>query len=313
MTQRLAMVFPGQGSQSVGMLQELSLHYPHVKSLFESASAVLDYDLWALTQIDAQHQLDQTQFTQPALLTADVAVWHCWLASGGPKPEIMAGHSLGEYSALVCAQALSFEEAVSLVAARGRYMQEAVAPGEGAMAAIVGLQMPEVLELCVNAAGYGVVSPANYNAIGQTVVAGQSVAVEQVVQAALNQGAKLAKILPVSVPSHCALMSTAARQLQHSLASIQLQTPTIPVMQNADVAIHEDPVVIQERLVEQLTSPVRWVETIESFAQRGIELIVECGPGKVLAGLNKRIVSSIKTYSVNDSASLNEALFAVKQ
>ncbi len=307
MITNFAMVFPGQGSQSVGMLSELAEYYPQVKSLFDKASTQLGYDLWSLVQVNSENKLDQTEYTQPALLTADVAVWECWLAAGGPKPEIMAGHSLGEYSALVCANAVSFEDALALVAARGRYMQEAVSPGEGAMAAIVGLDMPVVAELCAKSESYGVVSPANYNSIGQTVIAGQTAAVEQVVALAQAEGAKFAKILPVSVPSHCALMDTAAQAFKHDLARAEFKAPTIPVLHNADMSSHDEPQSIRSRLLEQLVSPVRLVETIQLFAGQGIELILECGPGKVLAGLNKRI-TTVKTYSINDSTSLNEAL-----
>ena len=307
MIANFAMVFPGQGSQSVGMLSELANHYPQVKSLFDKASLILGYDLWDLVQVDPQKLLDQTQYTQPALLAADVAVWTCWLAAGGPKPKIMAGHSLGEYSALVCANAVSFTDAIALVAARGRYMQEAVGPDEGAMAAIVGLDTSVVAELCAKAESYGVVTPANYNSIGQTVIAGQKVAVEQVVRLASAEGAKLAKILPVSVPSHCPLMDTAAQAFKHDLARVKFTKPEIPVLQNADISTHEDPDLIRARLVEQLVSPVRWVETIELFVEGGVELMLECGPGKVLSGLNKRI-TPVKTYSINESASLMEAL-----
>jgi len=308
MNLNFAMIFPGQGSQSVGMLADLAQHFPQVKSVFDRASAVLEYDLWELTQTDPDHKLGHTQYTQPALLAADVAVWECWLAQGGALPSIMAGHSLGEYSALVCAEALNFEDAIRLVSARGRYMQAAVAPGEGAMAAIVGLEMHQILELCAKAATYGVVSPANYNSIGQTVVAGQTVAVQQVVEEALTIGAKLAKILPVSVPSHCALMDPAAHQLRHDLAKIELHKPKIPVLQNADISVHTDTTIIRQLLVDQLTSPVRWVETIEIFVEQNrVQLMIECGPGKVLAGLNKRI-TPVKTVSVNDAASLTEAL-----
>lgn len=307
-----AMVFPGQGSQSVGMLNDLATHYPVVKTLFDSASRVLGYDLWELTQHDPEQKLDQTLYAQPALLTADVAVWQSWLLAGGSKPKIMAGHSLGEYSALVCADAIDFEAAVALVAARGRYMQEAVSPGEGAMAAIVGLDMSVLVELCSKAAVYGIVSPANYNSVGQTVVAGQTAAVEQVAQMALDEGAKLAKILPVSVPSHCALMEPAADQLKHDLAKVDIRSPNIPVMQNADVSTHSSPDEIRQLLVEQLVSPVRWVEIIEKFVvEQNIALMIECGPGKVLTGLNKRI-TPVKTYAVNDVASLVEALDVVK-
>ncbi len=303
----LAMVFPGQGSQSVGMLAELATQFPEVKALFEEASQVLHYDLWELVQNDPEQKLDQTTYTQPALLVADVAVWRCWLSQGGPRPSLLAGHSLGEYSALVCAEALKFSEAVKLVSLRGKYMQEAVSPGEGAMAAIVGLDMPTLVELCADASHHGVVSPANYNSIGQTVVAGQTAAVERVVKEALAQGARLAKILPVSVPSHCALMQSAADHLKRSLEAVSLSTPKIPVVQNADVGIHDDPERIRALLVEQLISPVRWVETIQLFAQKGIQLIIECGPSKVLTGLNKRI-EPIPTIPVNDSASLAGAL-----
>ena len=312
MTVKFAMVFPGQGSQSVGMLAELAAHYPEVKTVFDKASSVLAYDLWELIQVDPEKKLDQTEYTQAALLAADVAVWECWLAAGGQRPSLMAGHSLGEYSALVCAGALKFEDGIALVAARGRYMQEAVSPGEGAMAAIVGLDMAAVVELCSRAAVYGIVSPANYNSIGQTVVAGQTAAVEEVVNLAKNEGAKLAKILPVSVPSHCGLMHAAAQQLRHDLTKVQIEAPKIPVVQNADVSTHQVPDEIRQLLVEQLTAPVRWVETVEYFVEQDVKLMIECGPGKILTGLNKRI-TPVKTLPINDSVSLSEALNLLKE
>jgi len=308
MTKKIAFIFPGQGSQVVGMLNALSEQFPLVVQTFSIASAALGYDLWQLVQQGPAEKLNQTMYTQPALLTASVAIWRVWSAQSGAKPVMMAGHSLGEYSALVCAGALDLATAVCLVTDRGRFMQEAVPAGEGAMAAIVGLDDKKVQEVCDMAAQGDVVSPVNYNAIGQVVVAGKATAVERVLQLAQEQGAKLAMKLPVSVPSHCVLMKPAAERLKAQLNNISLQTPAMRVINNVDVAVSHDPAAIKDALVRQLYNPVRWVETIQFMAKQEIELFIECGPGKVLAGLNKRIDSNLTTLSINDPQNLAQAL-----
>lgn len=292
----IALLFPGQGSQSVGMLSELAARHALVKDIFSQASTVLQYDLWELTQQGPADTLDQTEFTQPALLAADVAVYACWKLSTDRVPRFFAGHSLGEYAALVCADAITLADAISLVAARGKFMQEAVAPGKGAMAAIVGLEDSAVETICHTIAG--IVSPANYNSVGQIVIAGETQAVEKAIALAQEKGAKIAKKIPVSVPSHCALMQSAADKMSEKLKSIEIKLPKIPVIQNADVNIFQSPESIRDALIRQLISPVRWVETIQYMISQGVTTFVECGPGRVLAGLNKRISKEIVTESV---------------
>lgn len=308
MTKKIAFIFPGQGSQTVGMLKSLAENFPSVRQTFTDASDALGYDLWQLTQQGPAEKLNQTMYTQPALLTASVAIWRVWLAQGGAKPVLLAGHSLGEYSALVCAGVLELTTVVKLVAERGRFMQEAVPEGQGAMAAIVGLEDKQVQEICELAAQGDVVSPVNYNAIGQVVIAGKANAVERAMQAAEQAGAKLVMKLPVSAPSHCVLMKPAAERLKEQLNAIQLQSPQIAVVNNVDVVVTNEPSAIKDALVRQLYNPVRWVETIQTMAKQGIELFIECGPGKVLAGLNKRIDTSLATTSINDPQNLQQAL-----
>ncbi len=307
----LAFVFPGQGSQSVGMLAELAAAHPVVLETFAEASAALGYDLWQLTQAGPAEELNQTHITQPAMLSAGVAAWRVWQARGGATPAVMAGHSLGEYTALVCGGALAFADAVTLVAERGRFMQEAVPAGSGAMAAILGLDDAQVIDACAQAAQGEVVSAVNFNSPGQVVIAGQAKAVERAVEAAKAMGAKRAVLLPVSVPSHCALMQPAAERLAARLAAITVQTPAIPVINNVDVTAATDPAVIRDALARQLHSPVRWVETVQKMAGDGVDALVECGPGKVLVGLNKRIVKEMKSFAIFDAASLDEALAAL--
>ncbi len=304
----VAFVFPGQGSQSVGMLAELAASFPLVGETFAEASAALGYDLWQLVQDGPAEELNNTQITQPAMLSAGIAVWRVMQAQGQATPAVVAGHSLGEYSALVAAGALDFADAIKLVAERGRLMQEAVPAGQGAMAAILGLDDAAVIGVCEAAAQGEVLSAVNFNAPGQVVVAGAAAAVERVLDAAKEAGAKRALPLPVSVPSHCALMKPAADQLAEQLAAITFSTPTIPVINNADVAVVSDGDAIRDALVRQLYSPVRWVETVQKMAQDGVDTLVECGPGKVLVGLNKRIEKSMNTMAVYDTASLENAL-----
>lgn len=308
----LAFIFPGQGSQSVGMLNALAEVSPEVKSTFASASEVLGYDLWALVQNGPEQELNRTDKTQPAMLSAGVAVWRAWQQRSGPRPGYLAGHSLGEYTALVCADALSFEQAVMAVAERGRYMQEAVPAGQGAMAAILGLDDAAVIAVCDAARQGEVVSAVNFNSPGQVVIAGASAAVGRAVELAKQAGAKRAVALPVSVPSHCSLMRPAAERLAGYLEHLDFRVPAIPVINNVDVAIAQDPRAIREALVRQLVSPVRWMETIQALAARGVHAAVECGPGKVLVGLNKRIARDMTALPVLDPASLDEALTMLK-
>lgn len=308
----LAFIFPGQGSQSIGMLADIAAAKPGITDTFAEASRALGYDLWSLVQKGPEEQLNQTRHTQPALLTAGVALWRIWRAEGGTRPSVMAGHSLGEYTALVCSDALDFADAVTLVTERGRLMQEAVSTSQGAMAAVLGLEDEMGRAVCAEASQGEVLAAANYNAPGQVVIAGTSTAVERGVVLAKEKGAKRALILPVSVPSHCELMRPAAEKLADYLKQVIIHRPAIPVIHNVDVAMHDSPEQIRKVLVEQLYSPVRWVETIQAMAERGVTTTVECGPGKVLAGLNKRIVKQMTAVPLFDEASLNALLESVK-
>jgi len=302
------MVYPGQGSQSVGMLAELAAAFPQVAETFAEASTALGYDLWSLVQNGPEEQLNQTDRTQPAMLAAGVAVWRVWQSRGGSLPAVMAGHSLGEYTALVCAGALDFSAAIALVAERGRCMQQAVPPGVGAMAAILGLDDDAVADLCAKAAAGEIVSAVNFNAPGQVVVAGHAAAVERAVVAAKAAGARRAVTLPVSVPSHCALMEPAAESFAARLAESDIRSPVVPVVQNVDARPHNDPESIRENLARQLYSPVQWVRSVQTMRAQGVTRIIEAGPGKVLTGLNRRIDKGIDNDTVLDPASLETAL-----
>ena len=303
---KFAMVFPGQGSQTVGMLAELAGDYPIVQETFKQASEVLGYDLWQLVQEGPAEELNKTWQTQPALLTASVAVYRVWQQKYPElKPDVMAGHSLGEYSALVCAGVLDFQDAVKLVELRGKLMQQAVPEGTGAMYAIIGLDNDAIINACKQAEQGEVVSAVNFNSPGQVVIAGAKAAVERAAALCKEAGAKRALPLAVSVPSHCALMKPAADQLSVSLESITLKAPVVAVLNNVDVKAETDAVAIRNALVRQLYSPVRWTETVEKMAQNGVEVLVELGPGKVLNGLTKRIVDSLQAVSVNDVKSLD--------
>ncbi|MBU2976714.1 ACP S-malonyltransferase [Alteromonas sp. C1M14] len=297
---RTACVFPGQGSQSVGMLKELAESYNEVADTFAEASEVLGYDLWALVQQDEDGKLNETHITQPALLTASVAVWRI-LQSKGVEVDYLAGHSLGEYSALVCAGVLSFPDAVKLVEARGQFMQQAVPAGAGAMYAIIGLDDKTIAECCQQTAiaTGDVVSPVNYNSPGQVVIAGEKLATEQAAAACKEAGAKRALPLSVSVPSHCELMRPAADQLDDALANITLSSPNLSVINNVDVKIEQEPGAIKDALVRQLYCPVQWTKTVEFLAAQGVDKIIEVGPGKVLSGLTKRIDKSLASVAVN--------------
>lgn len=307
-----AAIFPGQGSQSIGMLAEFSRDYPDIKHVFTEASEVLHYDLWELTQTGPEEKLNTTEQTQPALLAAGVALWRVWTTQQGPAPAYMAGHSLGEYTALVCAGALDFKTAVKLVEFRGQIMQQAVPPGTGAMAAILGLEDEIVRLACTLAAQGQVVQAVNFNSPGQVVIAGEKAAVERAIAVCNSKGAKRAVVLPVSVPSHCALMKPAAEQLAAKLAGISLKSPQVPVIHNVDVAVHAEADAIRQVLKEQLYSPVRWSETVQFLAGQGVTKLVELGPGRVLSGLTKRINKSVEAYPVYDSQTLQVALAAVR-
>ncbi|QBF27817.1 [acyl-carrier-protein] S-malonyltransferase [Pseudomonas tructae] len=299
MSASLAFVFPGQGSQSLGMLAELGAQYPLVIDTFREASEALGYDLWALTQNGPEEQLNQTDKTQPAILTASIALWRLWLAEGGARPAFVSGHSLGEYSALVAAGSLSLGDAVKLVKRRGELMQEAVPAGQGAMAAILGLDDAVVVGICAEAAQGEVVSAVNFNSPGQVVIAGAKAAVERAMEACKAAGAKRALPLPVSVPSHCELMRPAAERFAESVNAIDWQVPQIPVVQNVTAAVAADLAGLKQDLLAQLYQPVRWVECVQALAANGAVNLVECGPGKVLAGLNKRCAEGVTTYNLN--------------
>lgn len=305
---KFAIVFPGQGSQTVGMLADLAEQFDVVKQTFAEASDALGYDLWALVQDGPVEDLNQTQRTQPALLTASVAIWRVWQQQGGAQPVVLAGHSLGEYSALVCAGVIDFQSAVKLVELRGKLMQEAVPAGIGAMSAIIGLDNDAIAAACAQAAEDQVCSPVNFNSPGQVVIAGNKEAVERANVLCKEAGAKRALPLPVSVPSHCALMKPAADKLAIALEGLAFNAPTIPVINNADVATEIDPVAIKLALVKQLYNPVRWTETVERMASEGVEELLEMGLGKVLTGLTKRIDRALSGAAVNDVASLTAAL-----
>lgn len=307
MTQ-FAFVFPGQGSQAVGMLAELAADYPVIEETFREASAVLGYDLWALAQSGPAEELNKTWQTQPALLTASVALWRVWQQQGGKTPAMMAGHSLGEYSALVCAGVIDFADAVRLVELRGKFMQEAVPAGTGGMSAIIGLDDAAIAKACKDAAEGQVVSPVNFNSPGQVVIAGHKEAVERAGAACKAAGAKRALPLPVSVPSHCALMKPAAEKLAAELENITFNTPAIPVMNNVDVKCENDEAAIRDALVRQLYSPVQWTKSVEFMASQGIEHLYEVGPGKVLTGLTKRIVDTLTATAINEPAAMSAAL-----
>ncbi|AVJ17273.1 [acyl-carrier-protein] S-malonyltransferase [Serratia sp. MYb239] len=307
MTQ-FAFVFPGQGSQTVGMLAELAAEFPVVEQTFSEASAALGYDLWQLVQQGPAEELNKTWQTQPALLAASVAIFRVWQQQGGKAPVLMAGHSLGEYSALVCAGVLDFQEAVRLVELRGKLMQEAVPAGTGAMYAIIGLDNDAIAKACADAAEGQVVSPVNFNSPGQVVIAGNKEAVERAGAACKAAGAKRALPLPVSVPSHCALMKPAADKLAVALEAVTFNTPQIPVVNNVDVKIENDPQAIRSALVRQLYSPVRWTESVEFISAQGVSSLLEVGPGKVLTGLTKRIVDTMTAAAINDPATLSAAL-----
>lgn len=305
-----AFVFPGQGSQSVGMMHGYA-DLPIIQETFKEASDILKQDFWSMVNTGPADDLNLTINTQPLMLTAGVAVYRAWVTLGGPQPALLAGHSLGEYTALVVAEVLSFSEALALVRLRAQAMQSAVPEGTGGMAAILGLDDQTIRSICdeITSLGNGdLLEPANFNSPGQVVIAGHKNAILQGIELAKSKGAKRAIMLPMSIPSHCSLMQAAAEMMQRQLTHLTLQAPKIPILHNVDVKIHSDAASIKQILIQQLISPVRWVDTIQAFSATGVTNIVECGPGKVLAGLNKRINSNLQQLSLADSEAIRQAV-----
>lgn len=308
MSSKTAFIFPGQGSQSVGMLAELRNEYAVAADTFTEASAALDYDLVQTVFNGPEERLNRTEVTQPAMLAADIATWRVWRELGGPQPDVLAGHSLGEYAALVAADSLQFVDAIRLVAERGKLMQQATPQGTGAMAAILGLDDGQVQRACDNAASGQVVACANFNAPGQVVIAGHRQAVERACEAARQAGARRTLVLPVSVPSHCALMKPAADALGPALEQTEFRAPRIPVYQNVDARSRKDPDEIRAALAAQLWQPVLWTATVQMFVTLDISRAAECGPGKVLAGLNRRIARQMDCSALTDSATIRDTI-----
>ncbi|MDL0429969.1 ACP S-malonyltransferase [Marinobacter sp. TBZ242] len=308
-----AFIFPGQGSQSVGMLATAAENWPIIEKTFSEASDVLGYDLWHLCQHGPADDLNQTTVTQPALLTASVALWRQWFVAGGKAPDYVAGHSLGEYSALVAAESLNFFDAIKLVQLRGELMQTAVPAGEGKMAAIIGLEDDDVTAACAEAANGDVVSAVNFNAPGQVVIAGSAAAVERAIEACKARGARKAMPLPVSVPSHCALMKGAAEELATALDNVDFNDAVIPVVQNVTASVAQDSDTLKSNLVKQLYSPVLWTDTVRKLVANDVKVAVECGAGKVLAGLAKRIDRDLSVYGIEDPDALAKASEAFGQ
>ncbi|MBU3070448.1 ACP S-malonyltransferase [Aestuariicella sp. G3-2] len=308
MSEQLAFVFPGQGSQKVGMLAELAESYPVVEETFAQASGVLGYDLWQLIQNGPQEELNLTEKTQPMLLTASVAIWRIWEQKGGAKPVLMAGHSLGEWSALVCSGVVAFEDAVKLVQLRGKYMQQAVPAGVGAMAAIIGLDDDAINAACEQAAGDEVVAAVNFNSPGQVVIAGHAGAVERAIEGCKEAGAKRAMPLPVSAPFHTSLMRPAADNLAEQIMATEFSAPTVPVVHNVNAKTEADPEKIKQLMIEQIYTPVLWVDCTRTLVESGVTQVVECGPGKVLSGLCRRIEKSLSTFATETPADLDKAL-----
>lgn len=311
MNKQLAFVFPGQGSQSVGMLADLNSAFPVVKSTFDEASEVFGRDMWALAQQGPDQDLAQTEITQPIMLIAGVAVWRAWCQASGVRPAVMAGHSLGEYTAYVCADAISLADGVALVKRRGELMRDACPGGKGKMAAILGMEDAALIEVCAQAAQGEVVQAVNFNAPGQTVIAGHSTAVDRAIELAKQAGARKAMPLAVSVPCHSDLMRAASEELAAKLAATQIHQPVIPVVNNIDARIELNPEKIREKLIVQLYSPVLWVDSVTAMAGQGVTTMVECGPGKVLGGMNKRIVRELNVLSTQDKTAFDATLEAV--
>jgi [acyl-carrier-protein] S-malonyltransferase len=304
----LAFVFPGQGSQKVGMLAEIATHYSIIEKTFAEASEVLGYNSWEMIQQGEQQTLNLTENTQPLLLVSSIALWRVWQENHGAKPALMAGHSLGEFSALVAAGTLQFADAVELVRQRGRFMQTAVPVGEGAMAAILGLEDEKIVELCKEASSVGCVEAVNFNSPGQVVIAGHVAAVDKAIELLKAAGLKRALPLPVSAPFHTSLMKPAGEKLAVELHKLHFAAPQIPVVHNVTAKTETDPDVIRELLIQQIYSPVLWTQSVEFMAAHGITTTIECGPGKVLSGLNKRIVKEMNTFALETPDELAKAL-----
>jgi len=307
----LAFVFPGQGSQKIGMLSELAGEHQIIEQTFAEASDVLGYDLWALTQTGKQEQINATERTQPLLLSASVALWRLWISQNGSKPSRLAGHSLGEWSALVCAGVVEFADAVNVVRARGSAMQRAVPAGKGAMAAVIGLDDAAIRKACMESAGDGIVDAVNYNAPGQVVIAGTTGAVERAVEACKAAGAKRALPLPVSAPFHTSLMRPAAHDIAPLVEELSFSNPLIPVVHNVTACVESDGSAIKGLMLEQIYKPVPWVSCVVALKSAGIVDVVECGPGRVLSGLIKRITADLNCYSTDSIASMNDSLVSV--
>lgn len=308
MSQKLAFVFPGQGSQQVGMLSDLAEQYPLIQDTFAEASSALGYDLWALVSQGPAEELNKTEKTQPALLTASIALWRLWQAEGGAQPDYLAGHSLGEYSALVAAGVLPLADAVVLVEKRGQLMQAAVPAGQGSMAAILGLDDQAVIDGCARAAQGDVVEAVNFNTPGQVVIAGSAAAVERAIEELKAAGAKRAMPLPVSVPSHCSLMRDAAAQLSNHLDTLNWQNARLPIIQNVSATAEDNAEALKQNLVEQLYRPVLWSQSVAELVRLGVTETVECGPGKVLSGLNKRIEKTLTLSALGSLAAFQERI-----
>ena len=308
MSQTIAFVFPGQGSQSLGMLAELAAAHPEARAAFDEASQGAGVDLWALSQQGPEDQLNQTEFTQPALLAAGVATWRAWCARGGARPQLLAGHSLGEYAALVAAGSLSLADAARLVRERGRLMQQSVPAGTGAMTAVLGTEDELVAEVCAAVSGEDVVVPANFNSPGQVVIGGHAAAVDRAIAELQARGVRKLVKLAVSVPSHTPLMREAANRLSEVMAGMDWREPQLPVVQNVDGEVHEGVQAIRDALVRQLYLPVRWTECVQALAAKGATRIAECGPGKVLTGLAKRIDKSLDARALGTPADFDSAL-----
>jgi [acyl-carrier-protein] S-malonyltransferase len=311
----LAFVFPGQGSQSIGMLAQLAAAHPEVEATFAEASAALGYDLWQVCEQGPEQQLNSTECTQPAMLAAGIATWRVWRSRGGRLPDIVAGHSLGEFTALVAAGGLEFPVAIDLVRWRGRFMQEAVPAGEGAVAAILGLETHELAAACAEAAQGQVAELVNFNAPGQIVIAGHAAAIERAIAAAKARGARRGVLLPVSAPVHSSLMQGAASRLEQKLAGISLRAPAMRFLSSVDALERSEPEALRALLVRQLASPVRWIDTLQALAAAAPVQVIECGPGKVLTGLNRRIDKrpEVQCLALEDEATLDAALAAVSQ
>ena len=305
---KLAIVFPGQGSQAVGMLAEMAGVEESVLRTFEEASDVLGYNLWSLVQDGPDEKLNQTEFTQPSLLASSIALWRIWQEKGGMQPDIVAGHSLGEYSALVCANTLNFDDALRLVQKRGQYMQSAVPVGVGSMAAILGLEDQQVVDLCAEALEGDVVQAVNFNSPGQVVIAGHTAAVERTIALCKESGAKRAMLLAVSAPFHSQLMQPAAERMSDELDQVEIRPPAFAVVQNVQARPETDPGRIRKNLVLQMDHAVLWTDTVKYLVSEGIDTVIECGPGKVLSGLNRRIERNLESSVISDPESLASAL-----